>query len=93
MNILIPGNLTLTLNHLWVILMAIAVYKLIDSPLIIIPCQVLLSFMDALLRTCWQSFAYSLKGVKRRITAFGRKLIYTDGREWLLDETERQITE
>lgn len=50
-------------------------------------------YICALLRESLLLFWAYLKGAKHRLTYFGRKLIYTTGREWILDETESAITE
>lgn len=74
------------------VLMA-ASFILILTPKTKLTCLLLLSFICALFVVLWQSFTYSLRGVKRKLIAFGRKLIYTTGREWILDEQEEAITE
>lgn len=49
-------------------------------------------YICALLRESWLLCWAWLKEVKGRLTAFVKKLIYTDGRQWL-DETESAITD
>lgn len=92
MNILIPGNLSLTLNHLWAMLVIVAIYTLVTSPKIIKSCLVLSSYTSSLFLELWYYLVTSFKEAKSRIRNAARKLIYTAGREWL-DETEKQITE
>lgn len=76
----------------WILILTVGASCLVLLPKPLKTWNIISSFIYAFFRESWRLLAYWLKGARKKITGFVKRLIYTDGRDWL-DETENAITE